>query len=532
MADLEYIASLQKTASGNVPAETEGPDDKPIWIYVDNSNIWCGAKQLAAKEAWMIPDEDPRLRIDIQKLTDVIARGRSVAGGVLFGSANLPPVSVSYAPIWELKIQTAAAACAEISRRACVTPPENLSTIVVVSGDSHFFPGVKKALEVGWKIEIYSWSHALATCLKYLPHEADNVLVNYLDSYLSRITFINRQFKISSDFPNTKAVLHMNLDAFPSHSPSTEFYEELEKVSRWPFQYYWDNTEADDLVLVFPDTDSGQSCDVDVFLKQVTKRLPVGVESAECYDENRSDNDSNHSNTTEQCQYKFCCKYGVKCWKEHTNTEMEFFRNNRGAGKNFRKVISCQYHERGMCNKFRKDCDYAHGKEDALCPHCGQNGHFQEDCPQLFLCHRKMCCQYGVTCHKQHTDVEMEFFQSNGGVGKPFKKVESCQFYEEGLCNKSKKDCGYAHGEEDALCRNCGQNGHFESTCSYVRKPSQKIRRPASANELETKKHDQTEHTTRSGKSQVMEQEEYDIHKSELEENPESFQLNCKFVHA
>ena len=52
-------------------------DERSIWIYVDDSNIWITAKKLAAKK--MKTKEDHRVRIDVGRLTDVVAKGREVA---------------------------------------------------------------------------------------------------------------------------------------------------------------------------------------------------------------------------------------------------------------------------------------------------------------------------------------------------------------------------------------------------------------------------------------------------------------------
>ena len=49
-------------------------DERPIWIFVDDSNIWITAKKLAAKK--MKTKEDHRVRIDVGRLTDVVAKRR------------------------------------------------------------------------------------------------------------------------------------------------------------------------------------------------------------------------------------------------------------------------------------------------------------------------------------------------------------------------------------------------------------------------------------------------------------------------
>ena len=56
--------------------------------------MWIEGKKLAAKQANLKCVEDPRLRLDIGKVTDVVASGRDVAWGILYGSEPPPIDSV------------------------------------------------------------------------------------------------------------------------------------------------------------------------------------------------------------------------------------------------------------------------------------------------------------------------------------------------------------------------------------------------------------------------------------------------------
>ena len=335
----------------------------------NNSNIWRSAKQLAAKKAWFKTEEDPRIRISMEKLTGIITQSRPVAEGVLFGLKQAP-VNVSSWPNWEAKMQTAADVKESIYRKADETPPKELSTIVVVSGDSCFHLGIKKALERGWKIEIYSWSHALAKCLKDLANESDNLLVKNLDDCFDEVTFISWEFNPNPGFPSTKVALRIS---FSDHS---EFFAKLEKVSRWPFQFYWSKTEPDHLILVFPNDTSGECFDVDVFLGQITEYPGnEGVKNVEYYEK--------EGTRYPRCQVKMCCRFGTSCKNWHTDEEIEFFKSNGGLGKPYKKLKPCTYFEREMCYKPKEMCDYAHGEEDALCCNCGMNGHFEDNCRRI-----------------------------------------------------------------------------------------------------------------------------------------------------
>ena len=83
----KYGASAEAmyTCPANECAVVASPSP-PIWIYVDNSNIWIGAKYLASKEKGFKSSKDHRVRISIGNLTDVVAKSREVRKGTLYGS--------------------------------------------------------------------------------------------------------------------------------------------------------------------------------------------------------------------------------------------------------------------------------------------------------------------------------------------------------------------------------------------------------------------------------------------------------------
>ena len=188
-------------------------------------------------------EEDSRVRIHIQESINVIAHGRPVADGSLVFNTHFwqPPAELSD---WlkergfKIHVDTSAA-ISEITRRACTTPPESRSTIVVVSGNSDFSSCIENILEQGWNVEIHCWKHQ--TLPKFLEnlHFKENLLVSYLDQYLACVTYISyRDFKFKNDVPHNfkQVVLHMMPDPYRDHY---KWCKELETVIRWPFQYHY-----------------------------------------------------------------------------------------------------------------------------------------------------------------------------------------------------------------------------------------------------------------------------------------------------
>lgn len=135
------------------------PFREHAFIYVDDSNMWIEAKKLAAKQLNLKCVEDPRLRLDVGKVSDVVASGREVAWGVLYGSEP-PPIDTVWEKIrergWEVKTskrstftnkekqvdhQMVADITALVSDKSVTK-----GKIVIVSGDADVIPAIKEGL--------------------------------------------------------------------------------------------------------------------------------------------------------------------------------------------------------------------------------------------------------------------------------------------------------------------------------------------------------------------------------------------------
>ena len=188
----------------DVDVDAEVSENPPIWIFVDDSNIWIEAKALASRTKHFKTGEDHRVRIDIGKLTDVVAAGRPVAEGILYGSEP-PPVDSVWEKIrqqgWKVtpkkrslitykEKQLDTQIVADITEMACITPREERTTIVVITGDADVIPAIEKVQKYeGWTVEVYMWKHALSASLGRL--RGRDVQVHQLDDHLEEVTFTN-----------------------------------------------------------------------------------------------------------------------------------------------------------------------------------------------------------------------------------------------------------------------------------------------------------------------------------------------------
>jgi len=93
-------AAQSPAQAGNVVAVTNlpmnaDPDVRPVFIFFDNSNIWIeGARCYAARRANADPTQtfafkpDPRWRVNVGRLLNVLVSERNFQRGVLYGVSS------------------------------------------------------------------------------------------------------------------------------------------------------------------------------------------------------------------------------------------------------------------------------------------------------------------------------------------------------------------------------------------------------------------------------------------------------------
>ena len=194
-------------ANVDTPCSVKPADQLGVWIYVDDSNIWIEAKKLTSKVSRLKTTEDHRVRIEIGKLTDIVAKGRPVAQGFLYGSEppaidevwkkirqhgwNVDCLKKSRITGKEKRLDTKLVA--DVTERACTTPEEQRSTIILITGDADAIPAMEKVMKYrGWSLEVYMWEHSLSSDIKKMS--GDNVKIFPLNDYLKKATFTNMKF--------------------------------------------------------------------------------------------------------------------------------------------------------------------------------------------------------------------------------------------------------------------------------------------------------------------------------------------------
>ena len=279
----------------SVSHKVKSPSSPGIWIFVDDSNLWIEAKKLQSKRKRFKTGEDHRVRIDMGKVADIVANGRPVKQGTLYGSEP-PPIDSVWKKIRSAGFvvktkerskmtgkekQLSTQLVADVTETAIKTPCDDRTTIALVTGDADVIPAIEMVLdEKGWNVEVYMWKHSVSKrLLKFAEKCKRQIKIRYLDHHLDEVVFTNMKFRlnptIQSMVKQSGIVLTMKDNAFPKQIPTKSWLHQVEELARWPCQYYkfetFHHTESDCwyLVLVFKNDSKRGIFDVNTFLKHV-----------------------------------------------------------------------------------------------------------------------------------------------------------------------------------------------------------------------------------------------------------------------
>ena len=449
----------------------------PVWIYVDNSNIWIGAKYLANKEKHFKSSQDHRVRISIGNLTDVVAKSREVKMGTLYGSEP-PQIDSVWEKIrkhkhWTVKTkkksflthkekEVDAQLLVDVTEVACTTPPAERSTIILITGDADMCPAVEKILNYdGWKVEIYMWKHSLSDRLKALSKRKQNVMCEPLDNHLMDVVFTNNKFP-AANYPipaDSSAVLEIKPDSFPKRVIDSDWWKQLESIAQWPVQYWWlinDDKVTDDLLLVFGHQGEKEKYNVSNFVKVLSDEIAADAEEPSLPHVERSETYIDYKKRLKTFEAVLQCGNFKASDVGNNDSNFVLHRSHRSGGG---KVIKYPCFKRGhhVVDEYSTSTNSSttDGQFSAV-PPTKVGGKIKE-------CYLGKNCIRGLKCEFKHLDSDMVFFESNKGMGMPNRKTRLCKKYPS--CHRDASECNYAHGDGDGWCLTCRRHGHFMPAC-------------------------------------------------------------------
>ena len=433
------------------------------FLYVDDSNMWIEAKKLAAKQLNLKCVEDPRVRLDLGKVSDVVASGREVAWGVLYGSEP-PPIDSVWEKIrqrgWKVKT----------SKRSRVTNKEKQvdhqiladitalvsdksvakGKIVIVSGDADVIPAIKEGLTKKWSFEIWMWEKSISKKLKDLEKENPKLLtISPLDSHLDNVTFTNFKFraKMTSSL-NFRSVVIRNCD----FCPDEEWQRDLSAKLRWPFQFNWIGLEElaspvdyEDIVLIFanlvkPTDNKGFASHFDKIFESLQQEYPGKVVLYSAYREDQS------SKKEEIClTNKFVALEDLEDIDKVLSLQVTSDED---------KAEALDQEDLGETDTDHESQTFEDNQEPFQVVKRKGRKRTQQYSEQ---CKFRSKCVKGLNCTHKHTEDEKKFFK------KP-RKNRACRF--KNRCTYGPSNCDFAHVAEDSFCQKCHQWGHLQDECT------------------------------------------------------------------
>uniref|UniRef100_A0A1X7TYT2 NYN domain-containing protein n=1 Tax=Amphimedon queenslandica TaxID=400682 RepID=A0A1X7TYT2_AMPQE len=239
IADRVLLGLIPSSEEGWATAAACLKPDKGGWLHVHGnvtSHITSAPNDGRNSSAKRLR-KDPRARVDIGRVCDVVAAGRPVAQRFFQGK--------------EKKVDTQIVA--DITKTACTTSPEERSTIVVITGDADMIPAIEKALQYGWKVEVAIWKGAMSADYKKIEVKSKEGItlkpqLQHLNDHCEDIIFINRKWDVGCNLSKS-AVLKVHKKDFDKwHSlkdwfPKDEWCKEVETLANCQFQYDWADFE-------------------------------------------------------------------------------------------------------------------------------------------------------------------------------------------------------------------------------------------------------------------------------------------------
>ena len=479
---------------------SEQTDSKSIYIFVDDSNMWIEAKKLSSKRLKLKTREDPRIRFDIGKVTDAVARGREVVHGKLYGSE--PPTIDS---VWRKiedygwKVVTTKSSYftrkqKQVDQQLVADVTELVSdasiqraTIIIVSGDADVIPAIRAGLKKKWRFEVWMWAVGISNSLKQLERESPEcVQVVELDEFLRDITFTNFKFNMAKFEPHLKSQTAVITGV--NFKPTEAWERELTGQLGWPFQFCWigekkqDPSEYQDIILVFASVkaeDDGKNAKehFDGIFQELKRRYGEQATTYPLYQQKYHRKDELTISNRFDRLASIDDQLSGSVEGGSSDEELSGTNSTGNGARGFTPL-----HGASGCSGYGSvPSDYTSCPSAPLSRATSQssvnspfpdtsNGDsngagFRTVVPrrtrrpsQQFSepCRYRSRCRKGLKCSFYHSDDEREFFKNK-------RKRLMCNFGQ--YCNRRPK-CEFAHSSKEAFCCKCHKLGHVQEKCT------------------------------------------------------------------
>lgn len=230
-----------------------------LYLLIDNSNIWIGAKEYASRISNFDTTQDPRVRLDYFQLTHMVANGRQITGLNLYGSKPPPNDALwSHARSQGFKVIVYDRS-AHTGREKKVdgqiitdlmeiafTNKESTVALILLTGDADMVPCLNSILRcTKATVEIFGWRGSMSRdYFELMRRNTSRIHVRYLNQEYNKFTFVNYKFASTKLRKGQDDALVFTVDNLPD-----KWEKSVENFTKWPFQYF--KYDQSTLVVVF-----------------------------------------------------------------------------------------------------------------------------------------------------------------------------------------------------------------------------------------------------------------------------------------
>ena len=452
-------------------------------------------------------EEDPRLRLDIEKLARVVARGRQVASKTLYGSEHKRSRSTS---LWEGFKQNGWKC--EVTRRKrkekgvdqqlvadlTILVAEDhvgVGTAIILSGDGDVKPVILICLKKKWKCEVVMWegsiSHSLSELSSHYPHLLKIVRA---DQYIEEVSYTESKFCLSKmkDMLHLRSQAAVVLDSGDVNPYDKRWVKKMTVYLGWPFECcsYGSNNQHLLLVLVSCKNHENDKENAKEYFDVCLNKLKTKYgDKALSFVEHEQHEKRSSTATKEallQCTNRFeLLELEKKTGKENriqsSLSEEEVGQPSHSDSSSSSSTLcakSSKYTESettfydfdsrrsSLTSGFRSresDWSLSRSTSKVSLASSGYEGFSTEGIERFQTvvgrvkrnstpkCRNKGRCSRGLRCQFRHTEEELEFFKD---------RRKSTQCWRGKKC--SKVECSYVHTPEEGFCCRCSKWGHLE----------------------------------------------------------------------
>ena len=466
--------------------DNNGADDECV-MFIDDSNIFIEGQKYYARCLRLRVPQDPRCRIDIGKLVNLVLRGRILLHGSLYGSEP-PALDSVWRKICERglnvevfkknfkgKEKEVDAAMSIDAIAYALESPARKHTVIIIAGDRDYCPLVRKLLRKKreWKVELVAFQNSISPQMKAIKSANFEIITleSLLREHIDSCCFIEARWRTELyRIPRNRTIILFFRAPLVSVQASIgekmqvnkllkQYAEDITQITGIPCCYHLSNWEPNAGRLVY-------------IIGYIWVKDKTGGGRIDFF---RICRDKRHQLST-RCS-EICQLYEKYSTMMESDTTMDGLKlENRFTGLDVEEVeefsddeiLSQIYDDDDIAMKAIASLDQEYTESDSSREDSDMEGFTElkstsearkSRTKYSTLCQYEFSCYKGQKCDYTHTKEQKSFFKANGGKGRRGYKSKPCQFFHiKGDCKAGKSkalNCAYYHSKEEARCYVC-----------------------------------------------------------------------------